>query len=459
MGFADINSLPTFATATILYPHTLCQGAGTQTNPWTNSDGTAGIQTCINQLAAGRGGKIRIAAGRYNITTPISITTHSVTIESEAAGFNNDVSGGDFVGLYGSLLYCSGSGIVMSGAAKLANLTFRGLYLFGPGESGNSAIGISATCELDNVLIERCNVESFGSGGIILTGGSDAGRVVGCSVLYCGTGIAFGGANGGYNSLLGGTVADNAGIGVIVNDTYGGAVIANNIIGRNANGLGTPVASGCNVYLAGPGCVLSGNQIYDAGDDIYFGHGIVAAHNVIVLASGCVVSGNAIYGAQDGYGIEIGATVAGIVISANTWTGGGSGAEGANSSGAVSVISGATGIAIDNPQLLQTPALLNSWANLGSGFAPAAYWIDSTGIVHLDGVVESGTPGSASVIFVLPAGYRPTTTKVFAAANSNTGTSTTPAETLIFIFANGNVTAEAGVAWLSLSGVNFLAGS
>lgn len=51
------------------------------------------------------------------------------------------------------------------------------------------------------------------------------------------------------------------------------------------------------------------------------------------------------------------------------------------------------------------PTLINSWANLGSGYDPAGYYKDTIGEVHLRGTVKSGTVGAS--IFVLPVGFRP----------------------------------------------------
>jgi len=51
-----------------------------------------------------------------------------------------------------------------------------------------------------------------------------------------------------------------------------------------------------------------------------------------------------------------------------------------------------------------TPTLLNSWVNFGGGYSTVGYYKDSLGIVHVKGIVKSGT---AVGIFVLPAGYRP----------------------------------------------------
>jgi len=58
-------------------------------------------------------------------------------------------------------------------------------------------------------------------------------------------------------------------------------------------------------------------------------------------------------------------------------------------------------------QAWQTPTLLNGWVNFGSGYNSAGYWKDSFGVVHLRGLIKSGTATAGTVIFTLPAGYRP----------------------------------------------------
>lgn len=58
-----------------------------------------------------------------------------------------------------------------------------------------------------------------------------------------------------------------------------------------------------------------------------------------------------------------------------------------------------------------------TWANYGGSFEPAQYWKDYAGIVHLGGMVKSGTIGTT--IFTLPAGYRPQTILTFAVFSNN----------------------------------------
>jgi hypothetical protein len=57
---------------------------------------------------------------------------------------------------------------------------------------------------------------------------------------------------------------------------------------------------------------------------------------------------------------------------------------------------------------------LRGWQNLGEGYAPAAFFADGYGVVHLSGTVVQPTPGGAA-IFILPKPYRPAKVLEFAA--------------------------------------------
>lgn len=52
-----------------------------------------------------------------------------------------------------------------------------------------------------------------------------------------------------------------------------------------------------------------------------------------------------------------------------------------------------------------TPTLTNSWANYGSGYANAGYYLGADGRVYLRGLIRNGSVGSAA--FTLPPGMRP----------------------------------------------------
>lgn len=98
------------------------------------------------------------------------------------------------------------------------------------------------------------------------------------------------------------------------------------------------------------------------------------------------------------------------------------------------------------------PSLLNSWVNFHANWSPAGFFKDKFGIVHLRGMVKSGTSATA-VIFALPVGYRPAYGKNFGSVANNVFCS-------IEVAAAGNVTAVAGgstAAWTSINGITFRA--
>ena len=82
-----------------------------------------------------------------------------------------------------------------------------------------------------------------------------------------------------------------------------------------------------------------------------------------------------------------------------------------------------------------TATLENSWVAYGSGRDTAKYILDSDGYVHLKGTVKNGTIGT--VVFTLPAAYRPAYWKIFPVV-------TGAAFGYCLIATNGQVTAAAG---------------
>jgi len=100
-----------------------------------------------------------------------------------------------------------------------------------------------------------------------------------------------------------------------------------------------------------------------------------------------------------------------------------------------------------------TPTLLNSWVDFGGAFATAQYRKDSFGVVHLKGLIKDGTTTSATVLFTLPTGHRPTLQRVFVTSTSTAGTSAR-----VDVEADGDVSIQSGSAtYLSLDGISFLA--
>lgn len=96
------------------------------------------------------------------------------------------------------------------------------------------------------------------------------------------------------------------------------------------------------------------------------------------------------------------------------------------------------------------PAFENSWTNFGVGYAPARFYKDPFGIVHLGGMVKSGTINQ--VAFTLPAGYRPNFVAGPFPAASNA------AFAYVEIATTGGVFLRPGSSsWFSLEGISFRA--
>lgn len=91
---------------------------------------------------------------------------------------------------------------------------------------------------------------------------------------------------------------------------------------------------------------------------------------------------------------------------------------------------------------------LNSWVSYDTtNFAPARYWKDADGIVHLQGLMKNGTIGAT--VFTLPAGYRPKYKMMYATASLS-------ALGRCDVQTDGSVVATKGNnGWFSLDGISF----
>lgn len=108
-----------------------------------------------------------------------------------------------------------------------------------------------------------------------------------------------------------------------------------------------------------------------------------------------------------------------------------------------------TAAKIESQQAWQAVTYKNSWVDLGGGYNTVAYMKDSLGFIHIKGLTKSGTIGT--VIFTLPAGYRPLA-KYNQICNSNASNG------IIEIASTGDVTCTQGNnAYVSLEGITFKA--
>jgi hypothetical protein len=91
----------------------------------------------------------------------------------------------------------------------------------------------------------------------------------------------------------------------------------------------------------------------------------------------------------------------------------------------------------------QSAALINGFQNSGAPYAPAGFYIDSQGLVHLRGRVSQGSDLAPVTMFVLSQGFRPAYRHEFP-TSANFADSVT--QSLISVLANGNVVLELGDA-------------
>ena len=94
------------------------------------------------------------------------------------------------------------------------------------------------------------------------------------------------------------------------------------------------------------------------------------------------------------------------------------------------------------------PSFQNSWVNDDPASASGAFYKDPLGIVHLKGVLKSGTNGD---IFFLPVGYRPSKNLIQVIWRAG-GTGQ------LLVYGGGGVVVGSGTGALSLDGVTFRAG-
>ena len=103
--------------------------------------------------------------------------------------------------------------------------------------------------------------------------------------------------------------------------------------------------------------------------------------------------------------------------------------------------------ALQVPPSWSAPTLINSWVNFGSGYNEAGYFLDQFGIVHLRGLIKSGTIGTSA--FVLPTNCRPANTLFIATVSADLFGK-------LAVYPDGNVTpANGSNSWFSLDGISF----
>jgi hypothetical protein len=95
------------------------------------------------------------------------------------------------------------------------------------------------------------------------------------------------------------------------------------------------------------------------------------------------------------------------------------------------------------------------WTNYGSSYSGAQFFKDSIGIVHLRGMIKAPAPAVGTIVFTLPAGYRPAHQELFGVACAPNP----PNSARVDIRTNGALIVSAcnDPRWVTLSGITFQA--
>lgn len=107
-----------------------------------------------------------------------------------------------------------------------------------------------------------------------------------------------------------------------------------------------------------------------------------------------------------------------------------------------------TAAKIETQQAWVVPTMVNSWIRYDTTYDNVGYFKDSLGIVHLRGLIKSGT---AANMFQLPVGYRPLFRRIYSVVSNNT-------LGRVDVVPDGWVTGSVySNAWVSLEGITFKA--
>lgn len=102
-----------------------------------------------------------------------------------------------------------------------------------------------------------------------------------------------------------------------------------------------------------------------------------------------------------------------------------------------------------------TPTLANGWMYYGSPYEPPGYYMDVSGIVHLRGLIKSGTVGYATPAFILPSGFVPAYTTIRAQPSNDAFGEVRVLSATDGAGSPGAVVVAVGSSWVSLSGISF----
>jgi hypothetical protein len=100
--------------------------------------------------------------------------------------------------------------------------------------------------------------------------------------------------------------------------------------------------------------------------------------------------------------------------------------------------------------------LQNGWVNYGGVYQTAVYWKDPFGMVHITGLITSGTTTTGTQVALLPVGYRPAASQIFSTPSADSGHAHMAR---VDVSSTGSITTNVGwhANYTSLAGISFRA--
>jgi hypothetical protein len=268
-------------------------GIGTDADPYTDTDGTAGISSVANSLNVG--GKVTIPVGRYSVTTPIEIEKGNVAIVGDVWGYNEDPNGVWGIKNGTRIKLANGiNGIVVDSAAGSPSYrngcSFKDFGIQGQVENSNTAELLDysnpahAGVALLSGRVDQCNFEHISLCGLGAAIYIKSGMNVDACMFDwingggCNVGLLMLSAVTYYTTFKDCLFSDCPGHGVIVNSAATNLVFDNLKLVRNGGGLSSAqkaVYSAASLYFAqAQYCVIRNCFINDSGQwSEYFTNG------------------------------------------------------------------------------------------------------------------------------------------------------------------------------------------
>jgi hypothetical protein len=260
-------------------------------------DDSTAMQALLDNLAAARGGKLRLPARKFRLSQPLRIRSKSISIDGGANGFSNSPAA-EHESRTGSEIFAESDAIeiglhdpadIANAFTKLGALNLRNLYLWGPGVySGKKAFYFNN--HVDQSQFDNIHIGNF-QWGMYSDTVLDDPTFSALDIIHCLHGIYLSEKSlAAYVKIHNCTIADNDGIGIYIHPDSNSfcCQLMNCVIVRNAR---TPIQDGCNVYWGARESIIANNIIHAAGYHFY-NEAVLGCQDNHVEAGGLIITGS-----------------------------------------------------------------------------------------------------------------------------------------------------------------------